>query len=140
MNSIWEGLLARLGMKRTRRRRFYALDEALDIALIEQAVKEQRPAEELHADLVAFALGQRHAFEDLNQRWEALSAREQDVTALTCLGYTNRQIAGKMGVTHATVNWYIRKLLIKLDFHSKFEFPVQFKGWDFSKWGPEAQD
>ena len=140
MKTIWEGLLARLGLKRTKRRRLYALDEALDIALIEQAEKEQRPAEEYHADLVAFALAQRQAFEDLNRRWEALSVREQDVTALTCLGYTNRQIAAKLKLKPETVKGYVQKVMIKFRLHGKGELRIRLGSWDFSKWGPEAPD
>jgi len=140
MKTIWEGLLARLGLKRTRRRQTYALDEALDIALVEQATKEQRSAEEYHADLVAFALAQRQAIEDLNQRWEALSAREQDVTALTCLGYTNRQIAAKLKLKPETVKGYVQKVMIKFRLHGKGELRIRLGSWDFSKWGPEAPD
>ena len=133
MKTIWEGLLARLGLKRTRRRQTYALDEALDIALVEQATKEQRPAEEYHADLVAFALAQRQAIEDLNHRWEALTAREQDVTALTCLGYTNRQIAGKLRVSENTVNTHVKNAMKKFNMHGKLEMMTALRGWDFSE-------
>jgi DNA-binding CsgD family transcriptional regulator len=37
----------------------------------------------------------------LYERWQKLSLREQDVTALTCLGYTNRQIAAKQASSSA---------------------------------------
>ena len=115
------------------------LDEALETALVKRAEREQRPVEEIHADLVAAGLAQTQRDEDLWQRWQALSRREQEVIAFTCLGYTNRQIAGKLGISHETVNWYIRNLLVKLDFHNKYELTMQFKGWDFNKVGPEAQ-
>jgi len=62
------------------------------------------------------------------------------VIALTCLGFTNRQIAAKLGISLETVNWYIRNLLVKLAFHNKYELTMHFKGWDFKKVGPEAQD
>jgi DNA-binding CsgD family transcriptional regulator len=110
------------------------------ISTVNDTDQEQRPEEEIHADLLAAGLAQRHTHEELWQRWQKLSRREQDVTALTCLGYTNRQIAAKIGISEDTVKWYVRKILVKFDIRSKYVLQLRFGGWDFSKWGPEAPD
>lgn len=132
-------LLTLLGLKRDSGPRYFELDETLHTALTNLADQEQRPEEEIHADLLATALAQRYAHNELRQRWESLSPRERDVTALTCLGYTNRQIAAKLRVSPDTVKGYVRQVLIKFHLHSKDELRMLLSLWDFSKWGPKAQ-
>ena len=73
------------------------------------------------------------AFE-LYDRWLSLSAREQDVVALTCLGYKNQQIAFRLGLSVTTVKSYIQTVCYKLNLHSKTEIRLAFVHWDFSKW------
>lgn len=75
----------------------------------------------------------REAFE-LYDRWLTLSAREQDVVALTCLGYKNQQIAFRLGLSVTTVKSYIQNVCLKLTVHSKTEIRLAFVHWDFSKW------
>ena len=70
----------------------------------------------------------------LYDRWLNLSAREQDVVALTCLGYKNHQIAFRLGLSVTTVKSYIQKVCYKLDLHSKTEIRLAFVNWDFSAW------
>jgi DNA-binding NarL/FixJ family response regulator len=70
---------------------------------------------------------------ELYDRWLSLSFREQQVIALTCLGYKNDQIAFKLGLSTTTVKSYIQKVCNKLDLHSKTEIRLTFAGWDFSK-------
>jgi DNA-binding CsgD family transcriptional regulator len=77
--------------------------------------------------------------DELKKRWETLSQRERDVTALTCLKYTNRQMAAKMKVSPDTVKGYIRQALVKYNVHSKDELRILLELWDFSDWGPRAQ-
>ena len=136
----WDGLLAHLGFPRTAGRRSFALDASLHSALVELAAREQRPAEQVQADLLAAALVQHKTDEELVQRWQELSRREQDVAAFTCLGYTNRQIAVKLAVSPNTVKGYVRQVLVEFHLHSKNELHMRLGAWDFSRWGPPAQD
>jgi len=71
---------------------------------------------------------------ELYQRWLNLSAREQDVVALTCLGYKNQQIAFRLGLSVTTVKSYIQNVCYKLNVHSKTEIRLAFVHWDFSAW------
>jgi DNA-binding NarL/FixJ family response regulator len=73
------------------------------------------------------------AFE-LYDRWLALSAREQEVVALTCFGYKNQQIAFRLGLSITTVKSYIQNVCYKLNVHSKTEIRLAFVHWDFSEW------
>lgn len=140
MINLLERLLAQLGLKHKAGTRSFAFDASLNSALVEQAELEQITPDELANDLVRRELEKRRRHEEFVNLWQALSPREQDATAFTCLGYTNRQIAAKMEVSPSTIKAYIRQILVKFDFHSKYELQINLGAWDFSKWGPEAQD
>ena len=129
-----------MGLKPEAGKRSFALEASLRTTLLELAVQEQRPAEEVYADLLTTVLAQEQANGNLRDHWQSLSPREQDVTAFTCLGYTNRQIASKLDISQDTVKGYVRQVLVKFSLHSKDELRIRLGNWDFSKWGPEAQD
>jgi DNA-binding CsgD family transcriptional regulator len=71
---------------------------------------------------------------ELYDCWLSLSVREQQVVALTCLGYKNQQIAFKLGLSTTTVKSYIQNVCNKLGLHSKTEIRLTFVNWDFSEW------
>ena len=62
--SAFRRILSVLGFKREGFR-LYALDEKLHMVLETLAEKEQRPPEDIHADLLADALEQRSTYEAL---------------------------------------------------------------------------
>ncbi len=99
----WENLISRLGTRRAKGMRHFELDESLHAMLVALAEREQRPAQEVQADLLRTALAQQQRHGELYNRWQVLSPREQEVTALACRGYTNRQIAARLGVAEETV-------------------------------------
>ena len=68
------------------------------------------------------------------QFWLRLSPRERDVTAFTCLRYTNRQMAARLGISVETVRTYIVNVLHKLGLETKADLRVFFVGWDFNEW------
>ncbi len=80
------------------------------------------------------ALVQRKTAEINLARWEALSPREQQVAALVCLGFTNRQIADHLVLSHETVKTHVRNVLYKFDLRSKAELRQALADWDFSAW------
>ena len=126
-------------MKRPPGPRYFELDEELHTALVDRAGRESRPAEDIQGELLAAGLAQLQTSDELKARWETLSRRERDVTALTCLKYTNRQMAAMMKVSPDTVKGYIRQALVKFNVHSKDELRMILELWDFSDWGPRAQ-
>ena len=130
-------LLSRLGFKRSGTRA-YALDDESYSLLESLAVREQRSAEDIHADILANAFEQQLSQDALYQYWQSLSPREKDVAALSCLGYTNRQIAAKLHVSPDTVKGYIRQVLGKFHIHSKTDLRLLLFRWNFSEWGPQA--
>ena len=72
--------------------------------------------------------------QELYRLWILLSPREQDVTALTCLRYTNPQIAARLGLSKETIRTYLEKVLNKLGLRSKADLRVIFAGWNFGEW------
>ena len=66
--------------------------------------------------------------------WDTLTQREQQVTALACLGYTNREIADRLVISVNTVRSHIRNILEKYRVSSKAELRLTMSGWDFHLW------
>jgi DNA-binding CsgD family transcriptional regulator len=129
-----DGLAARLGLKHSAGGRFFALDANLRTVLMDLARQEKRPAQEVETDLLTVALAQRQTHRELYRRWQVLSTREQEVAALACLGYTNRQMAARLGVSEETIKTHIRNTLVKFNLHGKGELRMALEKWDFSEW------
>lgn len=51
----------------------------------------------------------------------ALSSREREIARLAAVGHTNREIAGRLGISPPTVAFHIRNVLSKLDLSSRRE-------------------
>ena len=92
--SLLERLLKFFGYSRTPRLTF-DMDQTLIQSLQTLAEQEKREPDEVAADLLTFALAQRRAADDNLDRWHTLTPREQQIAALACLNYTNRQIAAQ---------------------------------------------
>jgi DNA-binding CsgD family transcriptional regulator len=131
--SFIDQLLEKLGLRRVERRR-YMLDGPL-VAYVEAvAENEQRPPEDIAAELLASGVAQRDLARDSYERWQTLSQREREVAALVCLGYTNRQIALRLVISPETVKSHIKRVLYKFDLHSKDELRMLMTDWDFGAW------
>jgi DNA-binding NarL/FixJ family response regulator len=130
--SLWRKLLQAL--KRRDVQRTFELDQPLVEVLQHFAETEKRPREEVAADLLSAALIKRQAAEEHLRTWRALSSREQQVTALICLNYTNPQIAARLYLAPDTVKSHVRNVLRKFNVHSKAELRLVLADWDFSEW------
>jgi DNA-binding CsgD family transcriptional regulator len=98
------------------------------------AEQENRPKEAVAADLLSFALVQRGAAETKLRRWQELSPREREVTALVCLSYTNRQIATHLSLSLPTVKTHVRNVLRKFGLSRRSDLRLVLAEWDFSAW------
>ena len=131
--TIWQRILRVLGYKPPPRLAFHA-DEELLHSLQTIAEREQRHTGEIASELLSSALARRHVDDGLVARWRILSPREQQVAALTCLNFTNRQIAARLMITPETAKTHVRNVLRKFDLHSKAELRRALADWDFSAW------
>lgn len=131
--SLWQRLLNALGYPVESRISFHA-DMGLIQSLQALANQEQRGIDQVAIDLLSFALDQRQATDHCLQQWRTLSPREQQVTALICLNYNNRQIAAHLGVSPETIKTHVRHILRKFETGSKAELRQTLADWDFSAW------
>jgi DNA-binding CsgD family transcriptional regulator len=110
------------------------LDQPTLTELQNLAEQENRPKEAVAADLLAFALVQRGAAETKLRRWQELSPREREVTALLCLYYTNSQIAKRLSISTPTVKTHVRNILRKFGLTRRSDLRLVLAEWDFSAW------
>jgi DNA-binding CsgD family transcriptional regulator len=137
LSRLWQRLLNDLGLREPRRR-VYSLDEGLLPSLQDLAAREQRPEEEVLSDLVSQALQQRQKTAERSTRWSQLSRREQQVVALTCLGYTNPEIARRLFLSPETIRTYSRSAMRKFGVRTKAQLRQVLEEWDFSAWEPPS--
>ena len=111
--SIWRRLLAVIGLRPISAPRKYQVSESMQTTLTTLSQHEGRPEDELIQNLLAAGLTHYYESEELWKKWESLSPREQEVAALVCLGYTNKQVAERLVISPETVKSHLRNALIK---------------------------
>lgn len=131
--SIWR-LFKRwlIGLRQKRKKYSNTLGEPLRLSFINPNARKKRNRKKIKFDSPAVSLPYDPSKDERYQRWIRLSPREQDVTALTCLRYTNPQIAARLGLSTVTVRAYLEKVLNKLGLQNKADLRVFFAPWDFS--------
>ena len=132
--SILQRLLYWMGLRSNPGPRYYEISESFQVTLSTLATHERRPEHEIAQDLFAAGLTQYRSIDEIWPKWESLSSREQEVTALTCLGLTNRQIAARLSLSPETIKTHVRNVLLKFGLNSKVELRHILTGWDFSGW------
>jgi DNA-binding CsgD family transcriptional regulator len=132
--SLWSRIRYWLGIRDNAGTHYYELDAGLQTALEDLALREQRQVSEVVTEFVANGLDRRNSQDDILRSWQSLSPREQDVSALACLGYTNRQIAARLGISAETVKTHLHNALVKFNLHSRSELRLLLSYWDFSAW------
>ena len=132
--SIWQSLKRLLMGSRKKRKKysstfgeFLQLQSPVKDASQRQRIEKKRASHSQPASLF------RDSRDDRYQLWLQLSPREQDVTALACLRYTNPQIAARLGLSPKTVRSYLVNVLNKLGLQNKGDLRVFFANWDFSE-------
>ena len=127
MMEAWERLFHLLRGKRASGARYFALDESLHTALVERAGQEQRPEADVGAEVIAAGLAHLQTADGLKERWETLSRREREVAAFACLGYTNRQMVGRLHISVETVKTHMKSIFRKLDAKSRLDAVMKAK-------------
>jgi len=128
-----ERILRLLGLRRVKRRE-YTFDAALDQSLRALAREEDQPPRVVAENLLSMALERRqHADKNL-ALWHSLTSRQKEVAALTCLDYTNCEIAQRLYISPETVKTHIRNTLHRFGLHGKHELRQALADWNFSAW------
>ena len=110
------------------------LDPLQALYLKQIAARAGIPRQQAAQDLLKNALVDRQISEAHLSHWRALTSRQQQVAALTCLNFTNRQIAARLSISPQTVKAHLRNLLHRFELHSKTELRQALEDWDFSEW------
>ena len=84
--SLWNRILYWLNLRTDPGPQYYRLDEKLQLKLINLALHEGRSEADVIEEIIASGLQKYSGTVQLLQNWQALSGREQDVTALACRG------------------------------------------------------
>ncbi|MFN2304870.1 MAG: response regulator transcription factor [Anaerolineales bacterium] len=98
------------------------------------AINANASQQQVAQDLLTNALLDRQVAETHLKRWHELTPRQQQVAALACLSFTNRQIAARLKLSPQTVKAHMRNLLHRFNLHSKAELRQALSDWDFSEW------
>jgi DNA-binding CsgD family transcriptional regulator len=132
--SILDFFLKLIGKRPKTSPRTYEISESLQVTLTTIAKHEGRPEQDLLPDILAAGLSQYVTKDKLWNRWQSLSAREKDVAALACLGYTNREIGKKLNISAETVKVYLQRVIMKFGVKGKSQLRMLLEEWDFSAW------
>lgn len=127
-------LLERLRLVRSSAPHKYSLDGELYHVLDSLAEQQRLSPDEMASDLLNEAISHRRVEKELWRKWQSLSPREQQVAALTCLDFTNPQIAARLGLSVETIRSHTRSVQMKFNVNSKTALRVLLSGWDFSDW------
>lgn len=114
------------------RKRHLAVDANVLAALKAVAERERCSPSAAAAALLRQALMRQRLLYRHVDAWQQLSPREQEVTALVCLDYTNRQIAMRLVLSEETVKSHVSSTLAKFRLRNRQELRRALSEWDFS--------
>ena len=114
--------------------RAFGADQELLRAVKEAAQRQGRSEEEVWMEFVRSGHDQYLQRGELEDRWDSLTEREQEVTALACMGYRNYEIANTLGISYETVKTHLQNIFTKFDIRSRKELRLALKDWRFDEW------
>ena len=132
--SIWARLLSVIGLRPISAPRKYMVSESMQVTLTTLSQHDGRPEDDLIQDLLAAGLTQYYESEDLWRKWRSITPREQDVAALACLGFSNREIAARLNISPNTVKSRLHNVLRKFNTTKRTDLRLMLADWDFSAW------
>lgn len=121
-----------------RDRRLFARDEGLVSRVREMAASQQRGEQEVYNDIIASGMQVLQDKDKYEETWASLSQREQQVAALTCLGYRSYEIAGALGISYETVRTHSKHVYAKFGLNRQ-ALRVALKNWNFAEWWGNRQ-
>jgi len=114
--------------------RLFLQDEEI-ITIVRKVAKQQgRSEEEIISDFTKAGWDQFQVGIEMEERWNSLSHREQQVVALICLGYGNYQIAKILVIAPETVKTHLQNIFAKFNLRSSKELRLVLREWNFAEW------
>jgi DNA-binding CsgD family transcriptional regulator len=113
--------------------RVFFRDEQLVVRVKKIAVDQRRGEQDVYQDILEAGMQVLQDKDEYAGVWDTLSQREQQVTALTCLGYRSYEIADLLGVSYETVRTHSKHVYAKFGLNRN-ELRQALKDWDFQEW------
>lgn len=114
--------------------RQFELNAELLVSLKALAEHRNSTPSAVMTDLVQRALLMEQVERETWQKWQSLTPREKEVTALVCNGYSTAAICEHLGIATETVRTHVRNLLGKFGVANRRELRELLAKWDFSSW------
>ena len=114
--------------------RIYLQAQEMVTVVKKMARQQDRSEEEIISDFTKIGWDQFLTKNDMEERWDSLTDREQEVVALACLGYRNYEVAEILTIGPATVKTHLQNIFVKFNLHSRNELRLALKDWNFAKW------
>jgi DNA-binding NarL/FixJ family response regulator len=124
---------------RVNKPRLFLKDEELIATIKHVAKQERRTEEEIVAEFTKAGLNQFLTQNELENRWNSLSQREQQVVALICLGHRNYEIANILSIAPETVKTHLQRIFDKFQLRSSKELRFALQDWNFRDWWENNQ-
>ncbi len=113
--------------------RTYLSDDQLLVRIKQIAVDEQRPEQDVYDEILKAAAEAVQHKKEYAAIWDTLSGREQQVTALLCLGYRSYEIADMLYVSYETVRSHSKHVYAKFGLNRK-QLCLALQDWNFQEW------
>lgn len=117
-----------------RLKRRYHVDLDMAAYLQDLAAEKDNDPQQVAKEIFAEGIISHFQNEHIHQIWERLTPREQEVTALVCLGYTNNEISTKLMISPNTVKSHISHVMSKFGGAKRAKIQRLLGDWDFREW------
>ncbi len=121
-----------------RKLRAYHHDEQLLVHVRKVAGEQQRLEQEVYDDILQAGMKVLQDHDRYTDVWASLSQREQQVAALTCLGYRSYEIADMLGVSYDTVRTHSKHIYAKFGLNRQ-QLRIALQDWDFHDWADKLK-
>ena len=119
--------------------RIFLQDEQIIMLVKKVAEQQGRSEEEVITDFTKAGWNQLQHITELEERWDSLSHREQQVVALICLGNRNYQIAEILVIAPETVKTHLQNIFDKFNLRSSSELRLALRDWNVAQWWEQAR-
>jgi DNA-binding CsgD family transcriptional regulator len=118
--------------------RVFFSDEQMVVRVREIATDQRREEQEIYQDIFKAGMQVLHERDQYAGIWDELSQREQQVAALTCLGYRSYEIADTLGISYDTVRTHSKHVYAKFGLNRK-QLRAALQDWNFREWLENGQ-
>lgn len=115
------------------RPRIFLQDEQIAARVKKMAVSQHREEQDVYDDIIAAGMKAVEDKDTYAAAWNSLSLREQQVTALVCLGYRSDEIASRLSISYETVRTHCKHVYAKFGLNRQ-GLRLALKDWDFQGW------